>query len=87
MAPSRTTSESVSWAPSWMTSSPSISVSEMVVLPPLVLPQPAGVASIGLAMPNVQALAGLSLYAQAQVVSVSPISLGLTNATADVILR
>jgi hypothetical protein len=57
--------------------------STMVALPALAIPQPAGVSSVSLVIPNVPGLVGLPLYAQALLIQ-HPAAF-LTNATEDVI--
>ena len=58
--------------------------SSLVALPPLAMPM-SGLASLTLAVPNVPALAGRHLFAQALVIQ-TPFA-HLTNLTADAILR
>jgi hypothetical protein len=56
-----------------------------VALPPFAIPQPAGVGSVSVTVPNVAGLAGVSLYAQALLVDAQ--GARLSNVTGDVILR
>ena len=56
----------------------------MAALPPFVVPQPAGTASVSVTVPNAAALAGVSLHAQV-VLWQQPFAPRLSNATADVI--
>ncbi len=57
-----------------------------VALPAFVIPQPAGVASVSVVVPNNPSLVGVAIYAQALLVQF-PVQNRLTNVTADVILR
>jgi hypothetical protein len=58
----------------------------MLALPPFIVPQPAGVGSVVLDVPNAPSLAGISLFGQALLVQ-QPVQARLTNVTGDVILR
>ncbi len=58
----------------------------LLPLPSFVIPQPAGVGSISFTVPNVPALVGVPVYAQALLVPY-PFQAWLTNLTADVIIR
>ena len=58
----------------------------MVALPPLRIPQPAGMNTLSFLLPNVPTLVGVSLYGQALIVQ-QPALARLTNFTADVIIR
>ena len=61
---------------------------QMVALPAFVIPQPAGMNSVSVVLPNVPSLAGITLYAQALMVVVQyPALWRLTNVTADQIVR
>ena len=59
---------------------------QMVALPRLVIPQPAGMASLSFTIPNMPSLAGIAFYAQALLVH-DPVTTPavLTNVTADVV--
>ena len=57
-----------------------------MALPPVIIPQPAGVASIRIDIPNLASLVGSSVYAQALVVPY-PLPPRLTNVTADVLIE
>ncbi len=59
---------------------------QMLALPPLIIPRPAGVGAVSFAVPNVPGLAGISIYAQALLLP-HPFQARLTNVTADVIIR
>ncbi len=59
---------------------------QMVQLPPVVIPQPAGLTSLQLRVPNVPVLTGLSGHAQALIIPY-PYSARLTHATTDVLIR
>ena len=63
-----------------------ISPTQMLALPPFLIPQPAGVGSVSFAVPNVPGLVGTSFYAQALLVPY-PFQARLTNVTADVIIQ
>lgn len=58
----------------------------MLALPPLLVPQPAGGASLSLPTPNLPALAGIALHAQALLLQ-WPAQDRLTNAVFDVFVR
>ena len=60
---------------------------QMVALPALMIPQPAGMASTSFAVPKVAGIAGISLYAQVLIVTLPPAPVRLTNVTADVLIR
>ena len=56
----------------------------MAALPPFVIPQPAGVASVSLTVPNDASLVGAPIFGQALLIQY-PASTRLTTVTADVI--
>lgn len=58
----------------------------MVALSPLVIPQPAGVGTLSVPTPNLPALAGIALHAQAILIQ-HPTQDRLTNALTDVFVR
>ena len=58
----------------------------IVWLPAFVIPQPAGVGSVSIVVPNDPSFARLPVYAQALLVQ-DPVQIRFTNVTADVILR
>jgi hypothetical protein len=57
-----------------------------LALPPFIIPQPAGVGSVDVAVPNVPALAGNPVYGQA-LLAHHPVQTRLTNVTADVLIQ
>jgi hypothetical protein len=59
----------------------------MAPLPPVLIPQPAGVAVLTCNVPNAPALAGIHLYAQALLVTTAPFGVRLSNTTDDVLVR
>ena len=59
---------------------------QSVALPAIAIPRPDGVGAVSFTIPNVRALAGITLYSQAMLLS-QPFPALLTNGTADVILR
>lgn len=63
-----------------------IDPSQMVVLPPVLVPQPSGMVSLGVPVPNLPALAGITIYTQALLQQL-PVQMRLTNAVGDTILR
>lgn len=63
-----------------------IDPNQMIALPPFVVPQPAGKGSLQFPVPNVPALAGITIYSQA-LLQQYPGQLRLTNVVGDVILR
>ncbi len=78
-----TASVSVPWAPFGTLR---LDPTQLVALPPIAILQPDGVAAVSLMIPNVRSLAGITLVAQAMLVS-PPFPELLTNGTADAILR
>ena len=58
----------------------------MAVLPPFVIPQPAGVGSVSFTVPDESSLVGVTIYSQALLVQYPTRAL-LTNVTADVIVQ
>lgn len=60
--------------------------SAMVALPPVVIPQPAGVSSVSFVVPYLPSLAGRPLHTQALVLQ-PPTQARLTNPVADVLVR
>ena len=63
-----------------------IDPTQAIALPPFLIPQPAGVGSVSIAVPNAPGLVGISIYCQALLVPY-PYQAKLTNVTADVIIR
>jgi hypothetical protein len=63
-----------------------IDPAQMVALPPVLIPQPAGVGSVSLAVPNQPGLLGLSVYSQALLVPY-PYAPRLSNVMHDVIVQ
>ncbi len=58
---------------------------QMLALPVFVIPQPAGVGSVSLSVPNLPGLVGVTIYSQALLMQ-DPYARRLTNVAADVIL-
>ena len=54
----------------------------LAALPPFAIPQPAGMGSVTVIMPNSPSLIGFAIYAQAVLVQ-QPLQSRLTNVTAD----
>ena len=62
------------------------SLGTIIVLSPCVVPQPAGIGSMTIAVPNQAALAGVPFYTQA-VLDQQPVQVRLTNVVGDITLR
>ena len=58
----------------------------MVALPPFFIPQPAGINSVSVVLPNDPNLVGVTLHAQALLMQFPTLS-RLTNLTADQVVR
>ena len=58
----------------------------MIALPPFLVPQPAGIGSLTIPIPNLPALAGIPIYTQALLVQ-HPVQERLTNVVGDITLR
>jgi hypothetical protein len=58
----------------------------MIALPPFVVPQPAGIGSLTIPVPNLPALAGIAIYTQAVLLQ-HPVQVRLTNVVGDITLR
>jgi predicted nucleotidyltransferase len=63
-----------------------IDVSRMIALPPFLVPQPAGIGSLTIPIPNLPALAGLAFYTQV-LLDQQPVQARLTNVVRDIMLR
>ena len=61
---------------------------QLLTVPPFLIPQPAGVGSVSFTVPNVPSFVGTFVYAQALVVPLTfQTQARLTNVTADVIIQ
>ncbi len=63
-----------------------IDPNQMIALPPILVPQPAGTGSLGFSVPNLPALAGITIHTQA-LLHQYPVQLRLTNVVSDLIRR
>ena len=63
-----------------------IDPTQMLALPPILIPQPAGVGSVSVAVPNDPGLIGLPIYMQALLVPY-PLPARLSNVVSDVVVR
>ncbi len=63
-----------------------IDPNRMVALPPVLVPQPEGIGSLAIPVPNLPALAGITIYTQA-LLQQHPVQLRLTNVVGDIVLR
>ena len=63
-----------------------VDVTQMIVLPPVLVSQPAGLGSLTCPVPNAPALAGITIYTQALLVQ-QPTQARLTNVVGDIVLR
>lgn len=63
-----------------------IDITQMIALPPIAVPQPAGVGSLTITVPNLPSLAGLTFYTQA-LLNQQPVQARFTNVVRDVTLR
>ena len=63
-----------------------IDLTQMIALPPFVVPRPAGIGSLTIAVPNQRSLGGVALYTQA-VLDQQPVQVRLTNVVGEIMLR
>ncbi len=63
-----------------------IDLSLSIALPPFVVPQPAGIGSLTIPVPNQRSLAGLAFYSQV-LLQQHPVQVRLTNVVGDITLR
>ena len=63
-----------------------IDLNHAIALPPFVVPQPAGIGSLIIPVPNLSALVGTTIYTQT-VLNQQPVQVRLTNVIGDIILR
>ncbi|HLQ38765.1 MAG TPA: FG-GAP-like repeat-containing protein, partial [Planctomycetota bacterium] len=63
-----------------------IDPARMIMLPPFLVPQPAGIGSLTIPVPNLPALAGITFYTQV-LLDQQPVQARLTNVVGDITLR
>ena len=63
-----------------------IDPTRMIALPPFLVPQPAGIGSLVIPVPNLAALAGIAIYTQV-LLDQQPVQMRLTNVVGDIMLH